>query len=95
MVIIPRKTIEVDLSLSGFTPEQALVVHRERGFIDRGLFERWASDVLFPEIQRRRAYESYIGTAVLILDGCTCHDSDWFLDEALVQQVVLHWMPPH
>jgi hypothetical protein len=35
MVIIQRKTSEVGLFESGFTPEKVVTVHRERGFIGR------------------------------------------------------------
>jgi hypothetical protein len=33
MVIVQRKTYEVDLCESGFTPEAVMIVHCERGFI--------------------------------------------------------------
>jgi hypothetical protein len=72
-----------------------LIVRRERGFIDRQLFDLWAETVFFPEIGRQRLEYQYGGDAVLILDGCTSHESDWFPDEALVRHVTLHIMPPH
>jgi hypothetical protein len=72
-----------------------LIVHRERFFIDRTLFDLWAGTVLFPEIQRRRIEYHYDGPAVLILDGCTSHKSNWFLDVALTHQVTLHVLPAH
>jgi hypothetical protein len=43
-----------------------LIVHRERGFIDRTLFDRWAETVLFPEIQPRHIEYQHNGNAVLI-----------------------------
>jgi hypothetical protein len=51
--------------------------------------------VLFPEIEKRRAQFEYGGDAVLIIDGCTCHDSDWLLDEASGTAFVLSfiWFP--
>jgi hypothetical protein len=76
MVIIQRKTYEVDLFEAGFAPGAVMIVHRERGFNDRTVFDSWAEKVLFPEIERRRAAHSYTGAAVVILDTCTCHDSD-------------------
>jgi hypothetical protein len=36
-----------------------------------------------------------MGGAIVFIGGCTCHDSDWFLDEALARNVILHWLPPH
>jgi hypothetical protein len=82
MVIIQRKTYETDL-------------FEERGFIDRALLQLWAMKLLFLEVERRRAYFSYAVGAVVIIDGCTCHDSDWFLDDALARSVGLHWLPSH
>jgi hypothetical protein len=98
MIIIQRKTYEIDLFESGFTPDKVLIVHGERGFIDRTLFDLWAGTMFFPEIERRRLEYQYDGPPVLILDGCTSHESDWFLDEALTQQATLHTLhvlPPH
>jgi hypothetical protein len=95
MVIIQRKTYKLDLFESGFMPDKVLIIHREHGFIDRQLFGLWAETVLFPEIERRRIEYQYGGNAVLILDGYTSHEFDWFLDEALVQYVTLHVLPPH
>jgi hypothetical protein len=53
MVISPRKPIEIALFESGFTPANAMSVHRERGFVDRTLFQLWANRVLFSGIERR------------------------------------------
>jgi hypothetical protein len=52
MIIIQRKTYELEPFEAGCTPYKMLIVHRERGFIDRTLLGLWAETVLFPEIQR-------------------------------------------
>jgi hypothetical protein len=62
---------------SGFTPDEVLIVHRERSFIDRTLFDLWVETLLLPEIQRRRIECQHEGNAVLILHGCASHESDW------------------
>jgi hypothetical protein len=93
--LIQRKTSELKLFESGFPPDKVLFVHREGGFIDRILFDLWVETVLFPGIPRRRIEYQYEGNAILILDGCPLHESDWFLDEALTQNVTLHAFPPH
>jgi hypothetical protein len=41
---------ELELSESELTPEKVLSVHRQRGFINRTLFDLWAETMLFPEI---------------------------------------------
>jgi hypothetical protein len=69
MAIIQQKTYEIGLLEVGFTPESVMIVHRERGFIDRALFELWAATVLFPEIERRRMHFGDAGTASSSLTG--------------------------
>jgi hypothetical protein len=95
LVIVQRKTDEVDIIESGLTNNKVRIVHREGGFIGRNLFGEWAGATFFPEVQRRRAEFDYAGPVVLILDRCACHTSDWFLDEALALRVELHFLPPH
>jgi hypothetical protein len=51
--------------------------------------------MLFPESERQRIEYQYDGDAVPILDGCTSHESDWFLNEALMRHVTLHVLPRH
>ena len=46
-VIVPRKTIEIELLLNGYTNEKVEIVFQENGFIDTVLFERWA-EKFFP-----------------------------------------------
>jgi hypothetical protein len=75
-VIVQRKTYEIDRCGSGFNPEAVIIVHRERGFIGRNLFDLWASKVPFPEIEPRCEHFHYKEDVILLIDGCTCHDSD-------------------
>jgi hypothetical protein len=95
VVIVQWKMYEIDLCESGLTPEAVMIVHRERGFIDRNLFDLWASRVLFPEIERRHGRFHSMGDVIVRIDGCACHGSDCFLDEASAQNVILYWLPPH
>jgi hypothetical protein len=36
-----------------------------------------------------------MGDVIVLIGSCTCRDSDWFLDEALARNVILHWLPSH
>jgi hypothetical protein len=45
-------------------------------FIDRNLVDLWALRVLISEIERRREHFHYMGDVIVLIDGCTCHDSD-------------------
>jgi hypothetical protein len=75
MITIRRKTYQVDLFEAGFPPVNVLIVHRQRGFIDRNLFQLWAEKVLFREIEQCVEYGSG-GHQVVILNECTSHNSD-------------------
>jgi hypothetical protein len=77
MMIVQRKTYEIDLCESGLTPEAVMIVYRGRGFINRSFFDLWASRVLFPEIEWRREQFHYMGDVIVLIDGCTCYDSEW------------------
>lgn len=59
------------------------------------LFEDWADQTLFPEIERRRQIYGYTGTAVLILDGYTVQTGDCFLNEYTFRNVCPFILPPH
>jgi hypothetical protein len=69
--------------------------HCERSSFDPTLFDNWAETGLFAEIQRRRIDTHHDRPAVLILDDCTAHESDWLLDEPVTHHVTLHVPPPH
>lgn len=55
---------------------------KENGFINSTIFDFWAKSIFLPEIQRRREETGYTGLILLLLDGCSSHFSDFFLDEA-------------
>jgi hypothetical protein len=90
-----QRVYEVDFFEAGLTPANVLIVHGKRGFINRNLFQLWAERVLFPAIERRRVEYDYERDAVVIPDGCTNHDFDWFLEKALARGMILYWLPLH
>jgi transposase len=47
VIVIPRKTIEIDLYECGFTPDTCHVVFQEHGFLTGELFAEWAEAVFF------------------------------------------------
>ena len=49
-VIVPRKTIEMELFENGYTPDKVMLAYQENGFFTIEIFERWAFEVFFPEI---------------------------------------------
>ena len=80
-VISPNKTVSRELALNGYNESNCLIVHQENGFITAEIFAFWARMIFFPEVAAKRQKYHYEGTVVLTLDGCTCHNSDLFLDD--------------
>jgi hypothetical protein len=95
MMIIPRDTVDIDLTLCGVSDRNCHICHQAHGFIDRELFEDWFGEIFIPEIEQRRKATHYSGPSVLILDGCSAHDGDFFLDLCIEHNVVPFPSPPH
>jgi hypothetical protein len=86
-------TIDNDLELLAGT--NVLLVHQPNGFIPSELFNHWCANVLFPSIREKRECLSCNGLAVVILDGCTCQTTDYFLDQCTFEGVSLLFLPAH
>lgn len=56
-------------------------------------FAYWADTILFPTIIKKRKETGYQGEAILLLDGCTAHSSDYFLDECTYYNVIPFFEP--
>lgn len=94
-IIIERKTIEMELLLEGYSPRKYHFVYQEKAYITMQSFHLWAKDILFPEIQRRRRKYNYQGPCLLIMDGCTSHESPSFRDDCLLQNIIIIFIAPH
>ena len=100
LIVVPRKTIEKELYDIGITPDKAMICYQENGFIDSISFLCWASNVFFPEIEKRleahRKEDPYFDrSAVLILDELKQHFTDYFEDECFAFNVDLAVIPSH
>jgi hypothetical protein len=95
MVIISRHTVDLDLTLLGVLDRNWHICHRPNRFIDRALFERWFVNIFLKEIAERRPESHYDGPAMLIIDGCTAHDGDFFLDLCMEQNIIPIPIPLH
>jgi hypothetical protein len=95
LIIVPRKTIEVELFEVGYTPDKVLVRFQENGFISAALFDEWVHSILVPAIHERRQKIGYTGWAVVLLDGCTAHFPDVVLDACLEHGILFLPLPAH
>jgi hypothetical protein len=94
-VIIPRKTVDADLPLTGMTQEKLTVHSQPKGFITTEIFEAWFDEIFVPELNARRSRQEYNGRAVLMLDGCTAHSSPRVNQLCEANNVKLFPLPPH
>jgi hypothetical protein len=94
MVIVPRHTIDADLTLFCVSDCNCHICHQQNGFIDQEVFEWWLGLIFVPEIERRRVRIHYDGPALLLLDGCSAHDRDFFLGLRLEHNIIPCYIPP-
>lgn len=95
LIVLDRKTIEEELRVLGYSSAVVSFKFRSNGFIDTAIFNDWAYETLFPSLQERRKLYNYTGDAVVILDGCSCHINDFFLDECVFNKVIPIILAPH
>jgi hypothetical protein len=95
VIVIPRKTIDEDLFLTGLTTEKVDVYSQSKGYIDRPIFDAWLEDTFLLELLRRRQLFNYDGRAVLILDNCTSHDTAKLAEISEVHGLLPLPLPPH
>jgi hypothetical protein len=67
-IIIPRKTVDVDLLLTSLTDGKAAIRSQPHGFLTTLLFDLWFETIFLPELALRRTKYSYNGPAELFLD---------------------------
>ena len=93
-VVVPRKRIAANLKYYGYTEKTCEIINQESGFVNAAIFDYWATETFFPEVQKRRREFNYEGDVLLMLDGCTSHFSDYFLDECTYFNVFPWKEPP-
>ena len=82
LIIITRKTIERELYLLGYRPDKGYYyVNQSNGFMTSSIWDFWADEILFPELCKRRQFYNYDGPIVLLIDGCSSHFSEYFLEQ--------------
>jgi hypothetical protein len=95
LVVIPRKTYDRDLALTGITEEKVQIYYQIKGYMDKAIFLSWLSDVFLPEVARRREALDYEGHAVLIMDNCSAHTGLDVEEVCEAHGVIICPLPPH
>jgi hypothetical protein len=94
-IIIPRKTVDSDLALTGLTSEKVTVKSQRHGFINGSIFDSWLEETFIPELRRRREAFGYLGPAVILLDNCSCHATQRFAEFCEREHVIPLYFPAH
>jgi hypothetical protein len=88
MVVIPRHTVDKDFPPLGVSDSNCHTCHQRNGFIDRELVNQWFKEIFLSEVKAKREVTGYSGPAFLVLDDCTAHDNDSFLDTCIDENVI-------
>lgn len=94
-IVVPRKTVEIELYHNGYTPDKVQIYTQENGFFEAGLFGRWAEEVVVPEDEKRRAEHEYKEAFALLMDGASVHNSDWFDELCFEHGIFIVILPAH
>ena len=94
LVVSPNKTITRELLIMGYNESNCHIVSQENGFINSEIFAWWFVNVFLRELRIKRESYSYNGLAILTMDGCSPHKSDYVLDEASANNVYPFFEPP-
>lgn len=95
LLVVPRVTIEAELFLAGYGPQNCIITHSARGYITRDLFEHYVRFVLIPAVHERRRALGYDGPAVLTMDRCSCHCGATLQSLCEQNGIRLVYLPPH
>jgi hypothetical protein len=95
LIILSRKTIEEELLLWGYSRDNFDAQYQENGFISMKLFEYWIQTTLLPYVRETKERMNYSGLSVLIIDGCTAHQSRNLENDLLSEEVLLLFLPAH
>jgi hypothetical protein len=94
-VALPRKTYDDCLSLYGLTNEEIDVCYQRKGYIDREILEDCFTDTLVPEVINWPNRHQYAGPAYLIMDHCSTHIGEHFLELCQGHDIIQVFITPH
>ena len=82
-IITKNKTLNSLIFESGNSPEKLTVYSTANSFITGDVFFQWLTDIFIPHVEAtretlRRRLGTFNERAVLILDGCSCHQNERF-----------------
>jgi hypothetical protein len=94
-IVIPRKSIDDDLFMTGLTAEKVVIQSQPKGYVTTVLFEDWFTEVFLPAFANRRAAYGYDGPEVFGLDNCSAYQCALFITLCVEYDIRVVFFPPH
>ena len=95
MIIIKRVTVEGTLLSLNYGPDRLLLGYSQKGYINRELFEKWLLEAFEPFVKGEREKYGYFGPGLIIVDGCTAHQTELFDTLCAKLNLRIFYLPPH
>ena len=99
-IITKTKTVNSYLYDRGYTQENLRVFTNETSFITTEIFSRWVSEVFLKRVKKKRkSLHKKLGDfddkAVLIMDGCSCHQIEPFMEVFAQMRIEVRFLVAH
>ena len=67
----------------------------ESGYIDKKIFDKWLENVFKKHVSKSREEYNYNGPGVLLLDGCSVHETDYLYEVCKELNIRIFFLPSH
>ena len=99
-ILTKTKTVHSLLFDRGFSLNELRVFSTENSFITRNIFSRWVNEVFLTKVEEKRArLRRMIGDfddkVVLIMDGCSAHKIEPFMEVFAQKRIVVRFLVAH
>ena len=95
LMVVRRQSLDAELRELGYTHSKIHFSRSATGYITKKLFNEWAGQIYLPYIRQHRNDTGYTGPALLILDGCSCHDQNDINDLTRDDNVIVCFLHAH
>ena len=99
-ILTKTKTVHSLLFDRGFSLNELRVFSTENSFITGNIFSRWVNEVFLPTVEKKRArlrkmMGDFNDKAVLVMDGCSAHKIEPFIEAFQQRRIGVVFLVPH
>jgi hypothetical protein len=95
LILIPRRTVDPEIALTGLPDEKVAIYSQPNGFICQSIFWAWFEDVFISESCQLGARYQYAGNIVLLTDNCTAHSFPSFESLCTQHSITIYLFRPN